>query len=430
MCSGVGARLLSILPCFLICWGCAFVDSQIPGRNSILNQGYDIAGNDEILLNILRAKHYQPLRFYLHSKIAPSQTTSASIGLPNITVGPGQTVAQHQFVFGPNSTNNTASMSYEIDPVETQTFYQGLLTPNSLGIIGALLSRYPREFIFLALIDAVKVTQLYPNKSVTRFVNDPGLDDPLACPDFDYSNYDRAAFDQTDDLISIYNPAYDKDMHAGAHYAGCGFHVFQFYLQEAIKYGMTVSVANIPNPKYNPNDTKSTQPKQISVGTLCYDLALARPDVVAELSRYSSSLCGATRATADSPTAVLRFTYHAPRPPSRLLTEVDQKVEIVPRSTAGVFSYLGRLLATNTGESVQLYSREAQANGDVHLLTTVTSNIFPACFVVANLFGDQYCVPARGSDNTKRMFQLLSELIALNSSANDVPTSLTVRVTP
>jgi hypothetical protein len=430
----------------MICAGCALVDNGIPSRNDPLNHGYDIANNDEILLNIVRAKHFQPLRFYLHSKIAPSQTTSASLGLPNITFGPAQTVAQHQFVFGPNSTSNMASMSYELDPLETQAFYNGIVGPISWNIIISLLSRYPREVLYFALFEGVRITETSPYTTVTEYKNDPGTDNPASCPDFDYSNYDRLAFNPSVQDVSVYNPAYESSI--GISHSNCNFHKFQFYVEEAIKYGLVVTSTMVPNPNYNPNDSKSTQPKQIAQGGVCFDLALARPDVVGMLSTLSDSLCekqgkktaaariatkkknSTTMATPTTPvggsaTTPLQFAYgpHI----------VKQTVEIVPRSTAGVFAYLGRLLAfSNVGRFVKLYSVDASANGDRRLFTAVRTavNILPECFAAANLFGDQYCIPIAGTDNTKRMFQLLSELIALDSSANDVPTSLTVRVTP
>lgn len=409
---------------------CAVVDSTMPYRVDAANHGYDTAGNDEILTNIVRASYSQPLRFYQHTKIAPSQMSDVKVGLPTFTVGPGQVLAQKQFVSANNSLDNSASISYEIDPIETKDFQSGVLTPTSMGEIGVLLGQLPREVVFFTLFEAVRVKYQVkrpggqPYTVIREYRNDPSLDDPNACPDFDYSTYNITSYAEAPDSISYYHPGRELYEHASYN---CSFHQFQFYIEEALKFGVTIQYSMADNPKYNANDTKSTQPKQILVGGLCYDLALARPEVVQELN-LSSSLCDRqnNQPKQDKTSAALAFAYY---PPQGHKVVVSQQIDVVPRSILGIYRYLGRLLSTQTGSKVELFSREARVTGDRSLLT-VDTGLGASCFARAHLDLASYCVPSERTDSTKLVFQIISALTNLSTATSDVPTSLSVRVTP
>ena len=60
-------------------------------------------------------------------------------------------------------------------------------------------------------------------------------------------------------------------------------------------------------------------------------------------------------------------------------------------------------------------------------------NIVPAdgqagCFVHTYFFDGDYCVPEHGSSNTKRIFSLLAELLALKTQASDLAITPAVRI--
>jgi hypothetical protein len=178
--------------------GCAVVDSSVPGRLGAVDRDYDTAGNREVLLNIVRASHLQPLRFYTHSKMAPSQTSDFKLGLPSITFGPAKAAAAKEFAFSGSLLDNSASISSEVDPIETKDFHNYLLTPISVGQIGVLIQNFPRELVYFLVFDSMRVTE---DGKVYVFKNDPA-NEPTSCPDFDYSNYDRAAYKATAESIS------------------------------------------------------------------------------------------------------------------------------------------------------------------------------------------------------------------------------------
>jgi hypothetical protein len=188
------------------------------------------------------------------------------------------------------------------------------------------------------------------------------------------------------------------------------------------------------NPKYNPNDKMSTQPKQILVGDFCYDLALAREDVVDELRKKSQSVCNpSTRPVKDSSNASVHFVFPDAEHPT---VAVDQQIEAIPRSLAKIFTYLGQLVPSSSPPrfvAVPLFTTEAKAaekSAAQARLLTISLDSSGECFTTAEYFGETYCVPLRNTDNTKRVFTVLTELTTLSTSISDVPTSLTVRVTP
>src|SRR3972149_6602612 len=101
MVARVGTLCLEILLALLLS-SCGLVDHFSPrvydanlNSNQVLNQ--------ETLLNIVRESQFQPLNFVVISQLAGQHTETLNNGLPTITFGPGQTTAQHQAVFGPNS---------------------------------------------------------------------------------------------------------------------------------------------------------------------------------------------------------------------------------------------------------------------------------------------------------------------------------------
>jgi hypothetical protein len=64
---------------------------------------------------------------------------------------------------------------------------------------------------------------------------------------------------------------------------------------------------------------------------------------------------------------------------------------------------------------------------DSKLLNIVTQ-ASEECFVVTHFIDGLYCVPENGSSNTKRIFALLSQLIALKTQASDLAITPAVRV--
>jgi hypothetical protein len=395
----------------------------------------------------VRASNFEPLRFYALTKFAPNQQSDIKIGLPTLTIGAGQTSLQKQTIFGNNLTDNSASLNYEIDPLETKEFTSGITDPISDGLLAKLLTLFPRELVFYTVFSAIRVRD---DTGYHEFRNDPALDTPRECPPFGYRNFDPSAYDPSIEEYSPYNPAYER--YSGVDHTNCSFHRFQFYIEEGIKYGATIKQQAAPKKAYSkpsaiksldaahgdgrplPNASKNasaTPPSSTDLpnAVYCYDLALARRDVVGALASQSSSVCDMPQDSKPRPSAANSEIRIGWLDPVGRLHVVNQTIDLVRRSPVAIFLYLGRLLATSKMADVRLFTRDATDMGDEQILTIVADGTSP-CFAEVDYLAQGFCVPARGAYNTKRLFLMLTLMTNLSTSPSDIPNTLSVRVTP
>jgi hypothetical protein len=103
-------------------------------------------------------------------------------------------------------------------------------------------------------------------------------------------------------------------------------------------------------------------------------------------------------------------------------------IEVFPRSTFGVYRFLGRILAAEATEDVRLRDDPNLAE-DTRLLSIADGSGGP-CFVSISFESKFYCVPENGAESTKRIFSLLAQLLALKTQSGDLNATPVVRVTP
>jgi hypothetical protein len=99
------------------------------------------------------------------------------------------------------------------------------------------------------------------------------------------------------------------------------------------------------------------------------------------------------------------------------------KYEIITRSTVGIYQFLGRILATRTEIRLRCQRDEDE---DTRILA-IASDLSGGCFVDLDFDSKVYCVPRRGAENTKRIFSLLAQLLALRTVPADLAITPTVR---
>ena len=85
-------------------------------------------------------------------------------------------------------------------------------------------------------------------------------------------------------------------------------------------------------------------------------------------------------------------------------------IEIGTRSTLSIYNFLGQLL-NNQESSANLLTESQDEDPDPRLLT-VNKGQSAGCFALTSFDDDVYCVPAKGVQNTKRVFSLLAQLSA------------------
>jgi hypothetical protein len=397
---------------------CAVVDT-VDGRFLQTNRSTEKARNEAILLNIVRASHNAPLNFVGISRISGTTTTTLSGGAPTFLTGPyaipASTAASGTRDVTVNSTtlggSANATNSYDLTVLDSKEFYTALLSPVDLPTVNFFIRQgYPPELLFWLFVDSVRET--YGGKTY-EYQNTP-LEPSQPVPLFG----DRSMRD----VIIL-----------------------------AIMTGLTVetksveSVASGGGSSGGKSDGKSgssgggTSKSVTEVyGQVCFDKVLANrqtkllpPDLV-QVNIHNEGLnpkptCygswnpkKSTTSNSGAQSDQLSFTVESPAVGA-------VHYQIFTRSTFGVYQFLGQILTQGQTENLLLYG---QIPGeDLRILALKRNALLGTCFAELSYDGSRYCVPDKGAEQTKRVFSLLSQLIALKTQTQDLAITPVVRVT-
>jgi hypothetical protein len=154
---------------------CSAVDNAIDPRYDDINRSTAKARNESILLNIVRASHNAPLNFVAFSRVSGTTSISGNAALPNFLLGPytkppiapGAPISGYSVLPSPardvifNKDNlggsTLATNNFDISPLETSSFYQGLRRPVDLPILNYFLRQgYSRELLFWLFVESVR----------------------------------------------------------------------------------------------------------------------------------------------------------------------------------------------------------------------------------------------------------------------------------
>jgi hypothetical protein len=384
-----------LLRCFLITFvsvilgACAYNDHF----DNRINR-YDIAAEQArdamVLTNIVRASHAEPMSFLQLGKISGSNTSTATAGLPSVLFGPLSAVAatatlQKEVIFGAsaggggngyvgNSASTSGSVNFEASTAETKDFYRGLLTevdPRTLQFF--IQQGVSRELLFYLFTDKLIEVR---NGQTRELRNDP------LSPDFPK---------------------------------------FQHAVQLAMDFGLSSEpIAGRASVKEKSKKTSSghdTQSIDLSQDwQICFNKTYIQKPID---TTYLEPICGTKHISDDRHSVSFRGS-----------SGEQVKLSVLPRSPFAIFQFLGRILAAGEQGRIRLHSDEAIDNGpmrDDYLFTVETGPVV-GCFLSILYESQNYCVPLEGSANTKRILSLLTQLIALNTSIEDVPLTPTVRL--
>ncbi len=374
----------------LLMSGCAYYDhfdNRVGTYDVVAAQSRDAM----ILTNVIRASHAEPLSFVQLGQINGSGASAATLGLPPLILGPQVTAAanatthilQQEAVFGANpaagngfvgnSANISGSTNFTVSPSESKDFYTGLLHEVDPYILQLFIQQgASREILFYLFTDRLIVQR---GQERTELRNDP-LDPET-------------------------------------------FAKFQHFVTLAMEYGLSSEPVPVKGASRETGSVmvssldKSQPPKKFQ---LCFDRLYWSPTAP---PASNSPICGQSIVSAEEHTVI--YVGHD----GELV-----KLQILPRSAFAIFQYLGRIVAAGEQGRIRLSSREAIDYGPLHddFLFYVTDGSSGPCYLSVNYEGINYCVPAEGATNTKRILGLLVQLIALNTAIEDVPVTPTVRV--
>jgi hypothetical protein len=405
---------------------CAVVDPVDP-RFDTVNRSLAKARNESILLNIVRSSHDWPMSFTTVPQVNPSMQNVTTIGLPSFLEGPNPRCAPlpstvclavppspgRDIIFGNqnNLTNaTTVSSNFTVSSLENGSFYSGLLSPVSLHDLNYFIRQgYSRELLFWLFADAIEIEA---GHHVIGYQFDPPND--YGCPPQDPKK-----------------------------------RCFREFMEIAVITGLTVEASTVA-----PGGKGKTE-----YSRFCFDPVLADRGMKAMnperlrlvMAKYVD------RGYKRSPTC--GSDWHPGKEEAEQADTLQFQVgpltfKIVTRSTYSIYQFLGKLLKQAREANNRAARQETEANEEtregaetrpnlprddeiVPILSTIREdstllNIVTqpseACFVDTRFIDGNYCVPEKGSANTKRIFALLSQLIALKTSAADLAITPAVRV--
>jgi hypothetical protein len=387
--------------------GCAFTDQFSP-RIYSSNVNSQASLDQETLLNIVRASRYQPLTFVAIGKTAGSQTADLKVGLPTLTFGAGQTLAQRQLVFANNSIDNNAVGSFESNPLISSAFQMGMLTPVSPKIMAMLLGAYPREPIFYALLDGIKLTSA---RNSWYFKNDPsnnaygGKQNNPTCHDLEVLSRYGAEHSKAVTRLAL---DYNQD---------CNFSEFAYLLEFGLAVGLTAELDNSPAKEKTPQNAKDSSKTATAADTsvkgyMCFDPSLARLGFKTDAMRMENR-CGTKTS---SPKIVKKFNFDG--------TLYD--VELRFRSPVGIYAFLGKLLRDGTAAQIHM---QDPALGDIRMGEFIDIDQQTVdCLLSGSAIAAAICRPRASTANTLIMMAMLEHLRNLMISPADINASFSVRL--
>jgi hypothetical protein len=406
---------------------CAAVDATVAPRYDTVSRSIAQARNESILLNIVRASHDYPLSFSTVSQVIPQMTNTTTLGMPSFLAGPNPKCVPiatclavpaspgRDVIFGnSNNLSDTVAVQtqFTLSTQETKDFYNALLRPVDLYILKFFIRQgYSRELLFWLFMDSVDVTI---GKHALGFQFNPPYD--YGCPQEDPR---KRCFREWTELATITGLSVDEHTEVKGGGGGDGG-------------------GGAPKGKGGGGGT--------TVSRFCFDDVLgargrnameqASPGRLHELmAKYVdpgalqalSPKCGSPWPNQNSEEAAadtLRFHVG------------PLQFDILPRSAYGIYQFLGRLLRQSSSGAelvVPDYIRVDEVRPELStvredrkLLNVVFNQSNSGCFAETHFVDGYYCVPEDGSANTKRIFGLLAQLLALQTSASDLAITPTV----
>jgi hypothetical protein len=444
MLRGVKILLCSALLTALL-GACAMIDIVDPRYDSV-NRSTAKARNESILLNIIRASHSTPLNFVTFTRVSGSMNVSASAALPAFNLGPffplfpgasnvitALAPPTPQRAFGlSNQTlggSTNAGNNYDIGLLETKDFYTGLLRPVDLPIVNFFIRQgYSRELLFWLFADSVRETAL---GRTVEFVNDP--DPALACA---VTNGLRRCFsDMVDIALASGLTIEEKIEETSAAGSTSGS-------KEGTKKSGSAKTGDAKTGDAKTGDGKATDTKTGGgktanakstdksgnriIARFCFDQVLAdraKKEYSPEIFRLLATTMNRPRCRIDpwpqrNESDTLEFTFEGS-------AAGTIKFEIVPRSGFGIYQYLGHILALHQEKTFRMRGKLFPVE-DTRILAVERSGT-GGCLVDVNFEDEYYCVPLHGAENTKRIMGLLAQLVALNTTTQDLAITPTVR---
>jgi hypothetical protein len=396
---------------------CAVVD-PVDGRYDTIGRSLAKARNDSIFLNIVRSAHDYPLSFTTIGSVSPSMANTSTLGMPSFLVGPNPQCKAfagavgsaaclavpgspaRDVIFG-NANNATnalqVSSSFNISTQETAAFYGGFLKPVDLATLDYFIRQgYPRELLFWMFMDSFQIG-------------------PLGFQ---------------------FNPPYDYGCPQQEPKKRC----FREFVELATIAGLTVETKTV--------DADKGGKGQKVYSRFCFDPILGLR-AVSVMKQVNNDRWVALQPFRDRflPSPICRSAWAPESTSSGETDTLTFKVGpypfiIQPRSAFSMFQFLGTIIKMQKAQQEDAdpsavyvprdYERDPpnlSTVSDDQFLFTVSQNYAGECFAHTWFNDGDYCVPETAT-NTKRIFSMLAQLIAIQTQSSDLSITPAVRIIP
>ena len=418
---------------------CAIVD-PVDSRYDTISRSLAKARNESILLNLARASHDHPLNFVTIANVSPSMSNTTSFGLPTFLLGrsvaanaePTFTPGRFALINNTTASNATSvSTNFSVSTQETSVFYTGFLKPLDLLTVDYFIRQgYSRELLFWLFTQSVEVHGGVPQPLLFNYR--PPFD--FGCPVKDPKQRCFKEFV----LIAMYT----------------GLTIEQRSVQRAASRGgggnRQGGGGGSGGGRNNDNSGggSNNRPETTSYFRFCFDPLLAERAQIEMGPEHRAE----AKASLDPriPMSALKPQCGSDWDPRKDETNLQKdtlefyvgpaRFRIKPRSAYGIFEFLGGLIKMqrHNPESLvrvkTLPHREDAAElptlvtiEDDQQLFTVDFSDTQDCFARTWFLDENFCIPER-AHNSKRIFNLLAQLIAIETAVNDLSITPTVRV--
>lgn len=426
---------------FLAISGCSISDNY--GTRAVqYNIEAENARNQGLLLNIIRAAHRKPLQFTDLTTVTGQTNSELSLGF-NLPFAASPSSVDRTFVFSPNASVS-GGPNFNVAVLNNKEFYSGIMTPISMPTIAFFEQEGIRKALLLSLVIGK----------------------------MDYGPAEKA--EERAELWNNFRPAAGKP-------SLLNFDDFKTVLEALINawglrtetfpvidtIGVPLSEAELRHPemlkilasgeikaiKIEQGDDRGKYRLQRSfLGyRFCFDakqVEKQKQELVIPLigARPTDAMYCGKRAPEDSQPSAQSETEARNRfglisqhsqslklaVPAQNGNEESRILTITPRSVEGIIYYLGELARKQLGLDGVIPSPKLRLdapNVEAYLFTIKKGN--PDGLAIAATYeGSSYFIPVdpQGNDRSSQVLNLLSQLLALNSSAKDLPTPTVIPV--
>lgn len=379
--------------------------------------------NQSLLVNIIRAAYRKPLQFTDLTTITGQTSVQATAGLQIPFAAPIAADPNRLYVFNP-SIQTTNSPSYTVAVLNTKEFYQGILTPIPMQTVAYYIrTGFPKSVLLPLAISEIE----YGHGGHTRKV-----DNVPANPEFSKLLGTLIAYglnvEEVDSTSVLGDPFGDKEYPAPkiiADLDGQGIQVVRHNLDEP---GSSLTPAD--KARFRAAGHYFQLEKTSTDSRFCFDPGYAKDSGAVAPGKplgdtgetiEANELCGSAKAQPPSPSGRAAGVHRLggpPQPGAKSAAVDDARVLTFRlRSTEGIIYYLGEISRYQLG---LVPSAEPLADASIFRIADGPGD---RNAIAASYDGKTYhvTVDPSGKDRSSQVMELVTELLAQNNSAKDLP---------